>query len=85
MDAVEIWEPYIKQYGLKNKYGWVYEENVLKMPLDVLGAYDFYILGDILEHLSVEDAQWLMNFLKIKRFMKLKDVGLILLKNNENI
>ena len=49
MDAVEIWEPYINQYGLKNKYGWVYEENVLKMPLDVLGAYDFYILGDVLE------------------------------------
>lgn len=66
MDAVEIWEPYIKQYDLKNKYGWVYEENVLKMPLDVLGAYDFYILGDVLEHMSVEDAQWLMNFLKIK-------------------
>ena len=66
MDAVEIWEPYISQYGLKNKYGWVYEENVLKMPLDVLGAYDFYILGDVLEHLSVEDAEWLMNFLKIK-------------------
>ena len=64
MDAVEIWEPYIKQYGLKNKYGWVYEENVLKMPLDVLGAYDFYILGDVLEHLSVEDAEWLMKFLK---------------------
>jgi hypothetical protein len=66
MDAVEIWEPYINQYGLKNKYGWVYEENILKMPLDVLGAYDFYILGDVLEHLSVEDAQWLINFLKIK-------------------
>lgn len=66
MDAVEIWEPYITKYGLKNKYGWVYEENVLKMPLDVLGAYDFYILGDVLEHLSVEDAEWLMNFLKIK-------------------
>ena len=64
MDAVEIWEPYINQYGLKNKYGWVYEENVLKMPLDVLGAYDFYILGDVLEHLPVEDAEWLMKFLK---------------------
>lgn len=66
MDAVEIWEPYIKQYDLKNKYGWVYEENVLKMPLDVLGAYDFYILGDVLEHLSVEDAQWLLSFLRLK-------------------
>jgi hypothetical protein len=66
MDAVEIWEPYITKYDLKNKYGWVYEENILNMPFDVLGAYDFYILGDVLEHLSVEDAQWLMNFLKAR-------------------
>jgi hypothetical protein len=66
MDAVEIWEPYITKYDLKNKYGWVYEENILNMPFDVLGAYDFYILGDVLEHFSVEDAQWLMNFLKVR-------------------
>ena len=66
MHAVEIWQPYIKQYDLNNKYSCVYEENVLQIPFNVLEAYDFYILGDVLEHLSVEDAQWLMNFLKIK-------------------
>ena len=66
MDAVEIWEPYIKQYDLNNKYSCVYKENILKMPFDLLDTYDFFILGDVLEHLSVEDAQWLMNFLKIK-------------------
>ena len=66
MHAVEIWEPYIKQYDLNNKYSCVYEENILKMPFDLLDTYDFFILGDVLEHLSVEDAQWLMNFLKIK-------------------
>lgn len=66
MHAVEIWEPYIKQYDLNNKYSCVYKENILKMPFDLLDTYDFFILGDVLEHLSVEDAQWLMNFLKIK-------------------
>ena len=66
MDAVEIWEPYITKYDLNNKYSWVYEENVLQIPFNVLEAYDFYILGDVLEHLSVEDAQWLMSFLKIR-------------------
>ena len=66
MHAVEVWEPYIKQYDLNNKYSCVYEENILKMPFDLLDTYDFFILGDVLEHLSVEDAQWLMNFLKIK-------------------
>ncbi len=64
MDAVEIWEPYIIQYDLKNKYNVVYKENVFNMPLNALKGYDFYILGDVLEHFSVEDAQWFMNFLK---------------------
>jgi hypothetical protein len=66
IDAVEIWKPYIEQYNLWDKYYIVYNENILQMSFDVLDAYDFFILGDVLEHLSVEDAQWLMNFLKIK-------------------
>jgi hypothetical protein len=42
----------------------VYKENVFNMPLNELKGYDFYILGDVLEHFSVEDAKWFMNFLK---------------------
>ena len=66
IDAVEIWEPYITQYDLKNKYGRVYEDDVLNLHLNILGAYDFYILGDVLEHLSVDYAQWLMTFFKMR-------------------
>lgn len=66
MDAVEIWEPYIKQYDLKSKYDWVYNEDILKIPLDILEYYDFYVMGDILEHTSIEDAQWLLSFLRLK-------------------
>jgi hypothetical protein len=64
MDAVGIWQPYIEKYELNKKYGVVYNENILTIGFDILNKYDFFILGDVLEHLSVEDAQWLMLFLK---------------------
>jgi hypothetical protein len=38
----------------------------MNMPFNVLEAYDFYILGDVLEHLSVDDAQWLLSYLRLK-------------------
>jgi len=64
MDAVEIWKPYIKQYGLKNKYGIVYNKNILAVDFVVLDKYDFFILGDVLEHLTIEEGKYLMLFLK---------------------
>lgn len=66
MDAVEVWHPYIQKYNLYDKYDWIYNEDVLKMDLDILESYDFYILGDCTEHFLVEDAQWLLNFLRLK-------------------
>jgi hypothetical protein len=66
MDAVEVWQPYIDQYKLKDKYYVVYNENILKMSFETLDAYDFFILGDVLEHLHIEDAQIILNFLKAK-------------------
>ena len=64
MDAVEIWEPYIDKYKLHKKYGVVYNENILAMDFVILDEYDFFILGDILEHLTLEEAQYLLLFLK---------------------
>jgi hypothetical protein len=71
MHAVEVWQPYIDKYELNKKYDVVYNENILTIGIDVLYKYDFFILGDVLEHLSVEDAQWLMNFLRMckKKFL----------------
>jgi hypothetical protein len=66
MDAVEIWQPYIDKYDLLNKYDVVYNENINNMTLGHYELYDFYILGDVLEHLSVEEAQFLLSFLKMK-------------------
>ena len=51
--AVEVWQPYIDQFNLENRYDYLY-------PLDVRELssfeYDLVILGDVLEHMSEQDA-----------------------------
>lgn len=54
MDAVEIWQPNITHNNLKDKYHLVIWGDISKqsyMP------YDLIIFGDVLEHMSVKDAQ----------------------------
>ena len=57
VDAVEIHEPYIKEYELHNYYNNVFVENILDFNYD---DYDYIILGDVLEHIHVEPAQKLI-------------------------
>ena len=58
VDAVEVWAPYVDQFGLRKKYDNVYIADVREFNLQ---DYDFIILGDVLEHLSTEDAQRLID------------------------
>jgi glycosyltransferase involved in cell wall biosynthesis len=52
-DAVEIWEPYITKYQLEKKYTNVHKADIREWEnFD----YDLVVLGDILEHMSKEDA-----------------------------
>ncbi|MCX6737835.1 MAG: methyltransferase domain-containing protein [Candidatus Parcubacteria bacterium] len=52
--CVEIWEPYIYRFKLYRKYKVIYNENIRNFIPD--RAYDLVILGDVLEHMSKEDA-----------------------------
>ena len=54
MDAVEIHKPYIDKYNLTAKYSHVYNQDAKEVDYT---QYDIAILGDVLEHMSVEDAQ----------------------------
>lgn len=54
MDCVEIHEPYTITYNLKDKYDNVFIGNILNQDIT---NYDFIILGDVLEHISADDAQ----------------------------
>lgn len=53
IDCIEIHEPYIQQFKLEDIYRKVFVGNVLDFNFKL---YKYIILGDILEHLSVEDA-----------------------------
>mgnify|MGYP001103995945 CR=1 FL=1 len=57
MDCLEIWEPYVHQFNLSEKYENVILGNIV--DFDFTG-YDYIIMGDILEHLTVADAQEIM-------------------------
>jgi mannosyltransferase OCH1-like enzyme len=56
--AVEVWEPYINQFNLINRYDKLFKMDVREMESF---EYDLVILGDILEHMSEEDAVNLWN------------------------
>lgn len=60
IDAVEVWEPYIRQFDLLKKYHRVYVADVCNLRLP---KYDIAIIGGTLEHLSLECATRLLNHL----------------------
>lgn len=53
IDAVEVWKPYIKEFGLTARYRRVIEKDVR----DVRNFYyELVIFGDILEHMTKDQA-----------------------------
>lgn len=53
LDCVEIWAPYVEKYNLRDLYDNVYIDDIRKWNNF---NYDLIILGDVLEHMSKEDA-----------------------------
>ncbi len=64
MDCIEIHKPYINEFKLKEKYDNVYEGDILDFDIS---KYEVIILGDILEHLNIKDAQDLINKITEKK------------------
>ena len=52
MDAVEIFSP--NAHAIRHMYGTVYETNIVNLDYR---PYDLIIFGDVIEHLSIDDAQ----------------------------
>jgi len=61
MDAVEIWEPNIEKYKLDQKYRIVFNCLVQNFYYT---HYDLVIFGDVIEHMTVEDAQKVLAYAK---------------------
>jgi len=58
IDAIEIYEPNVHRFGLMDIYRTVYVNNILDFKK--IDDYDYFILGDVLEHIETKDAQYLI-------------------------
>jgi hypothetical protein len=58
IDGLEIHAPYIDVFNLRQKYSNLYLGDIREFDIS---PYDYVIMGDILEHLSVADAQEVLN------------------------
>lgn len=61
--GVEAWEPYIEQYKLLEKYDKIISSDVRLIDFNQFSNIDLVILGDILEHMSKDDAIKLIDIL----------------------
>lgn len=51
--GVEIWEPYIEKYNLKDKYDILIRNDIRQMSFE---KYDIAFLGDVVEHMTKDEA-----------------------------
>lgn len=54
--GVEAWEPYIAQYKLPELYNDIIHTDVRTINWNSIGNFDVAIAGDILEHMTKEEA-----------------------------
>lgn len=59
--AIEAWQPYIDNFKLTSLYNTVINSDVMKVDLQSLGLVDMTFMGDVLEHLSKQDAVTLVD------------------------
>lgn len=60
VDACEIWEPTVESEGLRDVYRSVYVGDVLNLTASSdwsSYSYNLVIMGDVLEHMTVDDAR----------------------------
>lgn len=61
LDAVEIWPESVEYLQSTDWYSWVVELDIRAYAYED-GVYDMVIFGDVLEHLSLDDAQRVFNY-----------------------
>ncbi len=58
-DAVEVYLPYIEAFELKKIYDNVFHSNIIGFEYE---HYNIVIMGDVVEHLHVQDAQRVVKY-----------------------
>jgi predicted TPR repeat methyltransferase len=54
--GIEVWEPYIELYNLKNIYDHIEQEDIRLVDYQKFGNIDLVFAGDVLEHMTKEEA-----------------------------
>lgn len=62
IDALEVWLPYISEFGLIDKYRSIIVADIRNFKVKC--HYKFMLMGDVLEHLTYEDARTVIDTLK---------------------
>ena len=68
-DAIEVWPEWIRRYNLTEKYDRVFRQDARTIDTAYLrlgDGYDLVIYGDVLEHMSVAEAQTVVHRLRGK-------------------
>lgn len=60
IDCIEVFEQYVVDYKLSEKYNNVYVGDVTNTEID-FGKYDLIIFGDVLEHIELSSAKNILN------------------------
>lgn len=63
IDGIEVHKPYVDMFGLMGLYRSLFIQDIREFGM--IGFWDYFILGDVLEHLSVEDATRLLKRIDI--------------------
>lgn len=60
--AVEVWEPYLAEHGLAEKYDHVHNIDARQFQFDACGGpVDLVFCGDVMEHMEKDEAITLMD------------------------
>ena len=76
--GVEIWEPYVDKYGLREKYDDIVIEDARKYLVQEAPSKEtLVILGDVLEHMPQDEAEELLRILKVNGCHRLVSVPIV--------
>lgn len=54
--GVEVWKPYIEKFNLIDQYDSLINKDIRKLSFKKIGRFNLAILGDVLEHMTKEEA-----------------------------
>lgn len=63
--GIEIWPRWIRKFNLKEKYDFLHQADVRNFDYKKYAPYDIAFAGDVLEHMTKDEAIDLVNELKI--------------------